>query len=347
MNNIRTLRASSATPTRPPALSLLIPVYNEADVLPLCFERVSAVLQDMDLSHEIVFVDDGSTDGSSTALAALAFSQPGIKVVRLSRNFGKEAAMSAGLEHCAGAAVIILDADLQDPPELIPDMVRAWRAGADIVTMRRRSRAGDPWHKRLSAHLYYRLLNRLSDVAIPEDTGDFRLLSLRAIQALQQLPERSRYMKGIFAWIGFPTTQILYERQPRAAGRTKWNYRGLIGLAIEGITSFSIKPLRWASGVGLTVAGAGLAYGLFIATKTLLYGESVQGYPSLIAIIAFLGGVQLITMGLLGEYVGKTYIETKQRPVYLIRDVLHSQAGSARASAHATVPVQEPRHGRR
>lgn len=346
MNNIRKLHASAPAAARLPALSLLIPIYNEVDVLPLCFERVSAVLQGLDLSHEIVFVDDGSTDGSSTALAALAISQPCVKVVRLSRNFGKEAAMSAGLEHCAGAATIILDADLQDPPELIPDMVRAWRAGADIVTMRRRSRTGDPWHKRLSAHLYYRLLNRLSDVAIPADTGDFRLLSARAIQALQRLPERSRYMKGIFAWIGFPTTEILYERQPRAAGKTKWNYRGLLGLAIEGITSFSIKPLRWASGIGLTVAGAGLAYGLFIAAKTLLYGESVQGYPSLVAIIAFLGGVQLITMGLLGEYVGKIYMETKQRPVYLIRDVLCSQTPDSQANRRAAPFVQEYQHVR-
>lgn len=344
MNHIRSLHSPAPTAVRLPALSLLIPVYNEVDVLPLCYEQLSTVLQSLDLSYEIVFVDDGSTDGSSTALAALAFSQPCVKVVRLSRNFGKEAAMSAGLGHCTGAATIILDADLQDPPALIPEMVRAWRAGADVVTMRRRSRAGDPWHKRLSAHLYYRLLNHLSDVPIPEDTGDFRLLSARAVQALQQLPERSRYMKGIFAWIGFPTTQILYERQPRAAGKTKWNYRGLIGLAIEGITSFSIKPLRWASGLGLAVAGAGLAYGLFIAAKTLLYGESVQGYPSLVAIIAFLGGVQLVTMGLLGEYVGKTYIETKQRPVYLIRDVLHGQAVSIQTEQRQA-PMQEYQHG--
>ncbi|HRL22028.1 MAG TPA: glycosyltransferase family 2 protein [Alcaligenes sp.] len=339
MSNIRNLHAPLRLETRAPTLSLLVPVYNEVEVLPHCYARLRSVLDELDLRYELVFVDDGSVDGSSDALAALACTQANIKVVRLSRNFGKEAALTAGLQHCAGAAVITLDADLQDPPELIPDMVRAWRAGADIVRMRRRSRAGDPWHKRLSAHLYYRLLNWLSDVHIPEDTGDFRLMSARAVQALLQLPERSRYMKGLFAWIGLPTTELLYERHARAAGKTKWNYRGLLGLAIEGITSFSIKPLRWASGLGLLVAGTGLTYGLFIAAKTLLYGEAVHGYPSLVAIIAFLGGMQLITMGLLGEYVGKTYMETKQRPIYLIRDVLQSSTQSA-ADKHTSSTEQ-------
>ena len=326
MTNVQALHfPTDPAVVKRPALSVLIPVYNEVEVLPLCFEKLRSVLDGTDLTYEIVFVDDGSSDGSADYLAALSYTHPNLKVIRLSRNFGKEAAMSAGIEHCDGAATVILDADLQDPPELIPDMVSAWRAGADVVTMRRRSREGDPWHKRLSAHLYYRLLNHLSDVPIPADTGDFRLMSARAVQALLQLPERARYMKWIFAWIGFPTTVILYERKPRAAGKTKWNYGGLMRLAMEGITSFSIKPLRWASGTGVTVAGLGLLYGLFIAAKTVLYGDIVQGYPSLIAIIAFLGGVQLITMGLLGEYVGKSYMEAKQRPVFLVRDVLQSR----------------------
>lgn len=308
-----------------PVVSILIPVYNEVEVLPLCLARTKAVLAGMHLSYEIVFVDDGSNDGSGDYLASLVSMHPNLRVVRLTRNFGKEAAMSAGLRYCRGMATIIMDADLQDPPELIPDMISAWRSGADVVTMRRRARAGDPWHKRLSAHLYYRLLNSLSDVPIPPDTGDFRLLSTAAVQALNQLPERSRYMKGMFAWIGFPTTELLYEREVRAAGKTKWKYRDLCALAIEGITSFSTRPLRWASGAGVVVAAMGLAYGVFIAAKTIIIGEDVPGYPSLIAVMAFLGGVQLITMGILGEYVGKSYLEAKQRPLFLVEKVLQNR----------------------
>ena len=220
-----------------------------------------------------------------------------------------------------GAAIVILDADLQDPPELIPDMVRAWREGADVVCMRRRSRAGESWLKRASAYAYYRLLNRLSKADIPADTGDFRLMSRKAVQALLQLPERCRYMKGMYAWIGLPTRILDYDRDPRAAGATKWNYLGLMRLAMEGITSFSTAPLRWATGLGVAAALAGVGFGIVITIKTLLLGEEVHGYPSLIAIITFLSGVQLITIGLLGEYVGKTYMESKQRPVYLLRDV--------------------------
>lgn len=339
MTNKDSLKKRGTAATQEPAVSILIPVYNEAEVLPLCFAKLNEVLVNLDLTYELIFVDDGSNDGSGACLAALVAIQDNVKVISLSRNFGKEAAMSAGLAYSRGAATIILDADLQDPPELIPEMIQAWRAGADVVTMRRRARTGDAWHKRLSAHLYYRLLNRLSDVPIPADTGDFRLLSARAVQALNQLPERSRYMKGIFSWVGFPTTEILYERRPRAAGKTKWGYGHLMALAIEGITAFSTRPLRWASGVGVIVAGMGLSYGLFIATKTILLGEKVPGYPSLVAIIAFLGGVQLITMGILGVYVGKSYLEAKQRPVFLVKDVLQSSRGERE------LPLEGDEHG--
>lgn len=339
MINKDSLKKRDTAAMQEPAVSILIPVYNEAEVLPLCFAKLNEVLVNLDLTYELIFVDDGSNDGSGACLAALVAIQDNVKVISLSRNFGKEAAMSAGLAYTRGAATIILDADLQDPPELIPEMIQAWRAGADVVTMRRRARTGDAWHKRLSAHLYYRLLNRLSDVPIPADTGDFRLLSARAVQALNQLPERSRYMKGIFSWVGFPTTEILYERRPRAAGKTKWGYGHLMALAIEGITAFSTRPLRWASGVGVIVAGMGLSYGLFIATKTILLGEKVPGYPSLVAIIAFLGGVQLITMGILGVYVGKSYLEAKQRPVFLVKDVLQSSRGERE------LPLEGDEHG--
>ncbi|SHH84720.1 glycosyltransferase family 2 protein [Pollutimonas bauzanensis] len=312
-----------------PLLSVVIPVYNERPVLPLLYERLRAVLDALDgIRHELVLVDDGSRDGSGDYLAGLAARTPRVKAVRLSRNFGKEAALTAGLAQARGDAVVILDADLQDPPELIPQMLDAWRAGADVVCMRRRSRAGETWFKRGSAHLFYRLLNRISDVDIPEDTGDFRLLSRQAVDALEQLGERKRYMKGLFAWIGLPTRVIEYDRAPRAAGASKWDYLGLLGLAFEGITSFSVAPLRLTMGAGIVTALAGILYGLWIVAKTLVLGDPVQGYPSLISVMTFLGGIQLISIGLLGEYVGKTYFEAKQRPVYLIRDVVQARAKS-------------------
>ncbi|WP_238879926.1 glycosyltransferase family 2 protein [Achromobacter xylosoxidans] len=314
------------TPPRPVQVSIIIPFLNEREVLPLCHARLRQVLDALGEPWEIVFVDDGSQDGSAEYLAGLMAREPGLKLVRLSRNFGKEAAMTAGLEHATGAAVILLDADLQDPPELIPDMVRAWREGADVVCMRRRSRAGESWLKRASAYAYYRLLSRLSRAAIPPDTGDFRLMSRRAVDALLRLPERCRYMKGLYAWIGMPTRVIDYDRAPRAAGATKWNYFALLRLAMEGITSFSTAPLRWATAAGVTAALLGTLFGLAIIFKTLIFGDPVEGYPSLMAMITFLSGIQLITIGLLGEYMGKTYMEAKQRPVYLVSEVQHSAA---------------------
>ncbi|EGP46215.1 glycosyltransferase family 2 protein [Achromobacter insuavis] len=311
-------------PPRPVQLSVVICFLNEREALPLCHARLRQVLDALQEPWEIVFVDDGSQDGSAEYVAGLMAREPGLKLVRLSRNFGKEAAMTAGLEHATGAAVILLDADLQDPPELIPDMVRAWREGADVVGMRRRSRAGEGWFKRASAYAYYRLLSRLSRASIPPDTGDFRLMSRRAVDALLRLPERCRYMKGLYAWVGMPTRVIDYDRAPRAAGATKWNVFALLRLALEGITSFSIAPLRWATVAGVTAALLGALFGIVIIFKTLIHGDDVQGYPSLMAMITFLSGIQLITIGLLGEYMGKTYMESKQRPVYLVRDVQHS-----------------------
>lgn len=324
-------------PPRPVQLSVVICFLNEREALPLCHARLRQVLDALQEPWEIVFVDDGSQDGSAEYVAGLMAREPGLKLVRLSRNFGKEAAMTAGLEHATGAAVILLDADLQDPPELIPDMVRAWREGADVVGMRRRSRAGEGWFKRASAYAYYRLLSRLSRAAIPPDTGDFRLMSRRAVDALLRLPERCRYMKGLYAWVGMPTRVIDYDRAPRAAGATKWNVFALLRLALEGITSFSIAPLRWATVAGVTAALLGALFGIVIIFKTLIHGDDVQGYPSLMAMITFLSGIQLITIGLLGEYMGKTYMESKQRPVYLVRDVQHS--------AVATLPLADTAKG--
>lgn len=315
------------TQKRPVVLSLVIPVYNEKPVIPLLLQRLQQVLSTLSISYEIVLVDDGSRDGSGEMLYRLALADPTLHVLRLSRNFGKEAALTAGLDHARGDAVIIMDADLQDPPELIPQMMTHWRDGYDVVSMKRRSREGETRFKTWSAHCYYRMLNKISDVDIPTDTGDFRLMSRHAIEALKQLPERNRYMKGLFAWIGMKTKVVEYDRRARVAGKSKWDYFSLIGLAFEGITSFSRSPLRIAMALGVFIALAGVMFGLWIVFKTLMLGEVVPGYPSIIALVTFLGGVQLMTVGLLGEYVGKIYYESKQRPIYLLSDeVEHAQA---------------------
>ena len=319
-------------------LSIVIPLYNEHEVITAMYERVTAVLAILAIPYELVLVDDGSRDGTPIMMNRLAEADPSVIAVFLSRNFGKEAALTAGLDHATGNAVIIMDADLQDPPELIPEMLQAWKAGVDVVCMRRRSRAGESWFKRYSARRFYRVLNAISDVDIPVDTGDFRLLSRKAVDAMKQLNERNRYMKGLFAWIGLPTSIIEYDRMPRAAGATKWDYLSLFNLAFEGITSFSTAPLRLAMGVGLLTALFGILFTLWIVAKALFLGDPVQGYPSLISMITILGGVQLLSIGLLGEYIGKTYYETKQRPVYLLRDVMRcgKSVNETEAAPHTT-----------
>ncbi|MCF6225661.1 MAG: glycosyltransferase family 2 protein [Xanthomonadales bacterium] len=302
-------------------LSVIVPMFNEHEVLPQCLERLDAVIKELNITTELIFVDDGSDDGSAEYLLAQASSSACIRIVRLSRNFGKESALTAGLDHANGAAVIILDADLQDPPELIPEMIKQWQSGVDVVLMQRRSRAGESWLKRNTAHLFYRLLQRTSNLKIPVDVGDFRLMSRRAVDALKLLPERNRFMKGLFAWVGMPTVVLKYDREPRAAGTTKWGYLSLMQLALEGIMSFSTSPLRWVMLLGVLAAFFGGSFGLLIIIKAIVFGDAVHGYPSLIAVITFLGGVQLLSIGIVGEYVGKTYIESKQRPNYLVRDV--------------------------
>ena len=275
-------------------------------------------------------MDDGSEDGSAEFVKTVIEKRSSIRLVKLSRNFGKEAAVTAGLEHARGEAMIVLDADLQDPPEYIPEMVRSWKSGFDIVLMQRRSRVGESFFKRWSAHLFYRLLNRTSRTEIPVDTGDFRLMSRRAVDALLRLGERNRYMKGLFAWVGMPTTIIEYDRALRAAGESKWDYPGLVGLALEGLTSFSVSPLRWATLVGLLAASVGGLFGFWIVAKAIMLGDPTDGYPSLIALISFLGGIQLVSVGIVGEYVGKTYIESKQRPLYLTEEVVENREVSGR-----------------
>ncbi|NWO05086.1 MAG: glycosyltransferase family 2 protein [Alteromonadaceae bacterium] len=303
-----------------PTLSIIVPVHNEADVIPTLLKRLTLVCRKEKMATELLFVDDGSQDNSVALLLQARRWCPEIRVLQLSRNFGKEAAVTAGLSHAKGDAVILIDADLQDPPELIPQMLAEWRKGADVVLMKRRSRAGESWFKKLTASLFYRLINRISDAPIPVDIGDFRLMSRRTVDALNQLPERNRYLKGMFAWVGMPTVTLEFDRDPRMAGQTKWNYLKLLHLAMEGITSFSTRPLRIALVLGLLAAGAGGFFGLWEVLKTLVVGVSTPGYASMIAIVTFLSGVQLLCVGLLGEYVGRIYMETKQRPVFILAE---------------------------
>ena len=306
------------------SLSVIVPVYNEEEVLREFHRRLKAALDDLAVDAEIVFVNDGSRDGSMTILTELNRADERVAVIDLSRNFGKEVAMSAGLDLARGDAVILIDADLQDPPELIPDMLRAWREGYDAVLMRRKSRAQESWLKKWTARVFYRAMGSIGTIDIPENVGDFRLLSHRAVEALRRFPERTRFMKGLFAWIGFPTIEIEYDRDGRHAGTTTWNYWRLWNFALEGITSFSVVPLKIASYVGLVTALVAFGYAIKVIVKTLLYGDPVAGYPTLVTLVLFLGGLQLMALGLIGEYLARMFIEVKKRPLYLVQRHLPS-----------------------
>lgn len=323
---MRSTTTGDTSAPHPYLLSVVVPTFNEEVVLPILHRRLKNVLCDLNIPHEIIFVDDGSTDSTTDLIKRLRLNDPCIGLLKFSRNFGKELALSAGLQSSGGDCVVIIDADLQDPPELIPMMLNAWLEGADVVNMRRRHRAGETWFKKLSAHAFYRLLNRISDVPIPEDVGDFRLLSRRSVEAINALPERNRYMKGLFAWVGFSQVTIVYDRDARVAGLGKQNYLKLWSLAAEGITSFSVTPLRVASLTGLLSAAAAFAMTLFYVLKTFVVGEAVQGFPTLIVAVLLMGGLQLLGIGILGEYLGRMFMETKRRPLYLIEEQLPSQA---------------------
>ena len=319
------------------ALSVVIPVFNEQEALPAFHRRLVAQMSQLGWDWEIVYVDDGSSDGSPRVLRELQAQEPRIGVARFSRNFGKEVAITAGLRLVRGAAVIVMDADLQHPPEQIPAMLQAWRDGADLVNMRRRSRAEEAWLKRVCANLFYRTINRGSDVPIPAGVGDFRLLSRRAVDALNRLDERGRFMKGLFAWIGYREVTLDYDVGERVAGHTKWRYGKLWTFALDGLTSFSIAPLKLASYAGFACALAAFAYALSFVVQTLLFGEAVRGFPTLIVTMLLLGGLQLMATGILGEYLGRLFIETKRRPLYLLEDyrpaALREQEGAARGPA--------------
>ncbi len=303
-------------------LSIIIPAYNEEEVLGEFYRRVVDVLSKIDLPYELVFVNDGSRDRTLQLLEDLSRQDDSVVIIDLSRNFGKEVAVSAGIDFCRGDAVVIIDADLQDPPELIPELIKQWQNGYDNVYARRISRDGESKLKKITAYLFYRFIRRMTHIDIPADTGDFRLLSRRAIDALKQLPERNRFMKGLYAWIGYSSIAVEYSRDPRQAGKTKWNYWKLWNFALEGITSFTEVPLKLASYVGGLMAFSAFCYGAYIIIKTVILGNDVPGYPSLIVTILFLGGIQLVFIGILGEYLGRAFAELKQRPLYFVNKII-------------------------
>jgi glycosyltransferase involved in cell wall biosynthesis len=305
-------------------ISVIIPAYNEADVLEESHRRLTSTIDHIPYEFEVIYVNDGSTDATNGIIHSLHKSDTRVALVNLSRNFGKEVALTAGLEHAKGDAVIVIDADLQDPPELIPELIERMQQGYDVVYATRRKRLGETWLKKTTAALFYRLMLSISRVQLPRDTGDFRILSRRAVDAITQFREHHRFMKGLFAWIGFRQTSISYDRDPRYGGETKWNYWQLWNFALEGITSFTVAPLKISTYLGILTAAGAFVYGAIIIMKTLIFGADLPGYPSLMVVILFLGGIQLIALGIIGEYLGRTFNESKNRPLYFVDEYLPS-----------------------
>lgn len=303
-------------------LSLLVPMYNESSVIPIFFETVLEVLKDIPYDLEIVCVNDGSKDNTLEMLRDYAARDARIKVVSFSRNFGKEPAMTAALDHATGDAVIPIDADLQDPPELIHEMLAKWEDGYDVVYARRSSRDTDSVVKRTTALWFYSLFNKMSDTDIPSNVGDYRLMDRKVVDVIRTLPEKDRFMKGLFCWPGFRDTTVEFERPERAEGETKFNLWKLWNFAISGIASFSTMPIRVGVYLGLLISAASFVYALFIITKTLFFGVDVPGYASIMVVVLFLGGIQLFFMGLLGEYIGRIYKEVKNRPLYVVQETI-------------------------
>ncbi len=302
-------------------ISILIPAYNEQDVLEQLYHRLGKLANDnKSYDFEFLFINDGSRDRTMQIIKEYAETDERVAYVDLSRNFGKEIAMIAGLDHVTGDATVIIDADLQDPPELIPRMIKFWEDGYDDVYAKRNSREGETWLKKTTSKIYYQLLQKATHIEIQKDTGDFRLLDRRCVEALKQIRESQRYTKGMFSWIGYKKKEITYDRDPRAAGQTKWNYPKLINFAIDGLTSFTTAPLRISSILGLIVSLIAFIFIVVLVVKTALFGDPVGGYPSMMAAILFLGGVQLLSLGIIGEYIGRIFNETKQRPLYFVEE---------------------------
>lgn len=300
-------------------ISLVVPVFNEEDALPLFYQTVRRELAGYEV--EIIFINDGSKDNTESIINALAVSDPLVKPISFTRNFGKEPALFAGLEHAEGDAIIPIDVDLQDPIEIIPQLIKRWQAGADVVLAKRTDRSTDGHMKRKTAEWFYRLHNKISSPRIEENVGDFRLMSRETVENIKRLPERNLFMKGILSWVGGRVEVVEYTRAERVAGISKFNGWKLWNLALEGITSFSTFPLRMWTYIGLLVAGVSFIYGAYMILDTLLFGNPVRGYPSILVSILFLGGIQLIGIGVLGEYIGRIYLETKNRPRYIISNL--------------------------
>lgn len=301
----------------PPSVSCVVPAYNEADNLPLLLEQLTEHLKTLTDAWEVIVVDDGSTDATAQAVQPWTGS-PGVRFLQLSRNFGKEAALTAGIDHAEGDVVVLMDADLQHPPELIGQMLAAWQAGADMVCATRESRSDESFGKRIGTAFFYRLINHQTAVKIPVDAGDFRLMDRAVVDALKALPERNRFMKGLYAWVGFRTEIIHYTPNERHAGVTTFSSKRLIKLALTGVTAFTNFPLRICSGAGVMVALGAIAFGLWIVVEHFIWGNSVPGWATIVCGLMFFSGVQLLSIGILGEYVGRIFDEVKQRPVYLI-----------------------------
>ncbi|MHA7776273.1 glycosyltransferase family 2 protein [Roseibium sp. M-1] len=331
-------RRESSRP-QAPLLSVIVPVYNEEEVIRHFLEATRPVLERTGLAYEYVFIDDGSRDRTADILSqVLSDGLPG-RLLGLSRNFGKEAALSAGLEAAKGDIAVIIDADLQDPPELILQMLDGWRAGYDVVYGLRVDRSSDTVMKRSTADMFYRLFNRLANINMPANAGDFRLIDRAVVDALLRLPERNRFMKGLFAWVGFPAMALPYERPPRKAGTGKFNYWKLWNFALDGLTGFTTLPLRvWFYG-GALISLSAFAYALYLVLRVLVFGIDVPGYASLMVALLFFSGVQLLSIGMIGEYVARLFNEAKQRPVYILQDVIEGAAPVA--SLREKAPAKE------
>ena len=302
-------------------ISILIPAYNEQEVLEKLYNRLDKLANDnKSYDFEFLFINDGSRDKTLQMIKDYAKSDHRVSYVNFSRNFGKEIAMCAGFDHVTGDATVIIDADLQDPPELIPEMIKYWEEGYDDVYAKRISREGETWFKKFTSAAFYRILQKTTKIPIQIDTGDFRLLDRRCIEALKQIRESQRYTKGMYSWIGYKKKEITYSRDPRAAGTGKWNYMKLFNFAIDGITSFTTAPLRISTIMGFLVSFIAFIFIIVLIVKTLLFKDPVAGYPSLMAVVLFLGGVQLLSLGIIGEYIGRIFNETKERPLYLVEE---------------------------
>ncbi|MCC8176348.1 MAG: glycosyltransferase family 2 protein [Bacteroidales bacterium] len=303
-------------------VSIVIPMYNEQEALPALRDSLESLMSTWpQVDWEIMAVNDGSRDNTLVMLRQWRADDPRVHFIDLSRNFGKERAMMAGLAHATGDAVVIIDADLQDPPEMIPEMISWWQQGYDDIYARRRDRGQESWLRRNLSLAYYKLLSRITSMEVLQNTGDFRLLDRRCVDALNSLPETERYTKGLFSWIGFKKKELQFDRKDRVAGKSHWSMAKLISLGMDGITSSTTRPLKVASILGLIISAVAFVYMVWIVIKTLVLGESVQGFPTLMVTILFLGGVQLLTIGIIGEYVGRIFNETKRRPPYIIREI--------------------------